>query len=126
VAKALLDSNRVLEATRLLRAIVALHPVHAEAYYLLGFALTVLNDNADEAEQAYGRAMELGFNEFWIRYNRGSLYLNMSQHQAALADLELASQLDPSHSGVLELLTAARERLVPAAPRSSSASTSCT
>lgn len=111
VAKALLDSNMVLEASRVLRAIVALHPVHAEAQYLLGFALTVLNSNKDEAEQAYDKAMELGFDEFWVRYMRGSLYFNSGRKDDALVDLKRANHLNPDHSGAIELLSAVRQNL---------------
>jgi tetratricopeptide (TPR) repeat protein len=47
----------------------------------------------------YNLALENGHNEFWVRYNRGALYMQLGDIEAARTDLDRAASLDPSHEG---------------------------
>lgn len=54
----------------------------------------------EKAKKHYVIALEGGFDEFWIRYNRGTMFLELREIKNASVDLERASILNPSHSGV--------------------------
>jgi tetratricopeptide (TPR) repeat protein len=91
----------VLEKT--LRTLLEIKPNDPEWNYLFAFCLHIQNKNYDEVLKHYNIALEQGFSEFWVRYNRGNLYLNMGNIKKARADIERAFQLDPVHPGVREL-----------------------
>jgi tetratricopeptide (TPR) repeat protein len=74
-------------------------PCNAELNYLFGFCLHVLKRDLDKALSYYTIALENGFDEFWIKYNRGILLHNLGNKDAALADLECALKLRPDHKG---------------------------
>lgn len=66
--------------------------------YLIGFSLSALK-RYDEALKHYKFALENGFSEFWVKYNRGCLYSEMGNISAAISDLERALFLNPDHDG---------------------------
>jgi hypothetical protein len=67
--------------------------------YLYAYSLHI-NGNNEEALKYYSQALENGFSEFWVRYNRGSLLLDMGKPDQAKSDLVRAKELDPHHKGV--------------------------
>jgi tetratricopeptide (TPR) repeat protein len=110
VARQLLERSLLTEAKLLLEAIAELYPTSAEAHYLLGFAFTILK-SFEQAKAEFNLALKLGFDEFWVLYNRGSLYLDEGDYEAAVSDLERAVALNISHTDASDLLITAR-RLV--------------
>jgi SAM-dependent methyltransferase len=75
-----------------------------EWHYLVGFCLHMQKKDLNEALQWYNLALEKGFDEFWVRYNRGALYLELGNIEEARADLTRARDLNPEHSGLKELI----------------------
>lgn len=68
------------------------------------YALAVQKEDADEAIQHYGIALQKGFSEFWVRYNRAAAFLSKGELRKAKEDIERARQLNPEHSGVKQYL----------------------
>jgi tetratricopeptide (TPR) repeat protein len=58
----------------------------------------------NKALHHYNTALENGYNEFWIKYNRGMLLIEMGNKDAAVADLERAQKLEPEHKAIRETL----------------------
>ncbi len=54
----------------------------------------------------YNFALENGVDEFWVRYNRGSLLAEAGEKEAAVADLERALSLNPQNKTIRDMLTA--------------------
>lgn len=92
----------ILELTVLLNGL----PLDSDPYYLMGFCLQATGRDLEEAIQLYGRALELGHDEFWVRYNRGSLYMRLGRIEEARADLARAVELGPKHDGARATLDA--------------------
>jgi len=86
-------------------------PTDAQLNYLYGFCLHVLNKDIDKAIYSYNLALQNGFDEFWIKYNRGSLLFSKGDIRGSIADLEHAILLKPDHKGALETLGHVRKVL---------------
>jgi glycosyltransferase involved in cell wall biosynthesis len=76
----------------------------AEWNYLSAFLLHQLQVNTEEALHRYDLALEHGFDEFWVRYNRGSLHAKLGNLEQARADLKRALELKPDHEGAKQML----------------------
>ena len=63
-----------------------------------------LQTNLIEALNRYDLALEYGFDEFWVRYNRGSLHAQLGNIEEARTDLERATELNPEHKDASEIL----------------------
>jgi hypothetical protein len=48
----------------------------------------------------YDKSLEIGFDEFWIRYNGGVILASPSEVNKAKVELLRASKLDPTHAGL--------------------------
>jgi tetratricopeptide (TPR) repeat protein len=76
--------------------------------YLTAFSLHLQGRDLSEALELYGEALqhtpETDPEEFWIRYNRGTLLHQLGHRDLALADLKRAVRLQPSHAGARALL----------------------
>lgn len=97
-ARKMLDAD-ALQAIPLLEEVLRQTPAHAEAHYLLAFALQAKRQNADSARSHYELALRHGFDAFWVHYNLGALLLD-SDRIAAGQHLRLAKALNPAHEGV--------------------------
>jgi len=100
----LVSSGKYAQALPLCEAAVKKYPKNAEAKYLLAYSLQRTNKRLDEAVRLYDQSEALGFDKFWISYNRGLLYLSGLHDEAkAKADLERALALDKSggHKAVI-------------------------
>jgi radical SAM protein with 4Fe4S-binding SPASM domain len=101
--------KKVIEILKLNQNLETLEP---DAIYSYAFSLH-LEGTPEEALKYYNLALAKGFPEFWVRYNRGSLYLDISEYEKSYSDLNRAIQLNPDHEGarsVMEQLkTAARQ-----------------
>lgn len=56
----------------------------------------------------YNLALDNGFDEYWVKYNRGSLLGDLGQIDAALADVEALQKIRPGDQDVLVI----RERIL--------------
>lgn len=92
------------EALRMLRVLESAGSLDAEAQYLMALSLHMHHAAIFGSLDYYERALQDGFDEFWIRYNRGTFYSNAGALDLALRDLERASSLDPCHEGAKEEL----------------------
>ncbi|MDQ6862664.1 MAG: tetratricopeptide repeat protein, partial [Thermoproteota archaeon] len=54
--------------------------------------------------QHYNLALENGFDEFWVKYNRGSLLTQLGNLDAALVDIRHALDLRPNNTDVKTIL----------------------
>jgi polysaccharide pyruvyl transferase CsaB len=94
------DFSAAVEAALLL---LRREPENPEWNYLYAFCLQMLRRAPEEALKCYGRALELGFPEFWVRYNRGTLRASVGDVEGARDDLAAAIQLDGEHDGARQL-----------------------
>lgn len=92
--------NAMLGLTPLLTKI----PANGRLNYLIRFCLHNSNNQFDKAIAYYDRALQCGFDEFWVRYQRGCLQYNLRNYEAARTDIERASVLNPSHKGAQAIL----------------------
>jgi len=102
-ARSRIDAQKYDEAVKILEQIEQ-QIESAEANYLLGFALHMSRNHLFEAIKRYNRALELGFDPFWVYYNRGSLYASIGEKELAKEDLFRAHSLNKNHEGVLHEL----------------------
>jgi tetratricopeptide (TPR) repeat protein len=105
-ARARVEEGKHEEAIQELTVLLNGRPLDSDPYYLMGFCLQVTGRDLEEAIQLYGRALELGHDEFWVRYNRGALYMRLGRIEEARADLARAVELDPKHDGARATLDA--------------------
>jgi tetratricopeptide (TPR) repeat protein len=83
------------------------HEKDPEWNYLTAFCLHIINTVKEKALEYYNKALSLDYNEFWVRYNRGSLYFRLGKIAEAKKDLLRAIEIDPSNQGpptILRLL----------------------
>jgi len=71
----------------------------ARINYLIAYCLHSSSIDLKRALDNYNLALENGHNEFWVLYNRGALYMQLGDIEAARIDLDRATSLDPSHEG---------------------------
>jgi tetratricopeptide (TPR) repeat protein len=71
----------------------------ARVNYLIAYCLQSSSIDFKRALDNYNLALENGHNEFWVHYNRGALYMQLGDIEAARIDLDRATSLDPSHEG---------------------------
>ncbi len=97
------------EASRYFRLATRVRPGFAGAWNNLGIAQSRLGSH-DEAKRSYLAAMSLDSGLASPHQNLGSLYLQVGRLEAALAELEIAAQLDPQSPFVHYLVAVARAR----------------
>jgi tetratricopeptide (TPR) repeat protein/predicted nucleotidyltransferase len=113
VVKRHVDTQKAAEAVEAADAVLRIDPDNAIASYLKAFALhssTVQQLSASLA--GYQRALDCGFDPFWIYYNRSQLRLAVGDLPRAIEDLAAAKALNPDHTGipVVEGLIRTQER----------------
>ena len=92
------------EGLRALATIDEERPAIPEIDYCYAFTLHISGKDPTKAIALYSRALQNGYAEFWIRYNRGSAFLLINDKENARRDLVVARKLNPSHPGLTELL----------------------
>jgi tetratricopeptide (TPR) repeat protein len=70
-----------------------------KVYYLAAVCLQGLNSNYKRALDYYNSALENGYQEFWVLYNRGLLNIELGDLESARIDLDRAVSLNPSNQG---------------------------
>ncbi len=86
-----------------LRALLEVNPNNPEWHYLYAFCLHIQKKELEDALKHYNIALEQGFSEFWVRFNRSDLYLYMGKLKEARADIKRALKLNSEHPGIREL-----------------------
>jgi len=82
----------------------------ADVTYKLAYACHQSKQYA-QALEYYQKALTAGFSEFWVRYNRGCLFLETERTHEAKPELSRAVGLDPSHEGARRMLETAEQAL---------------
>lgn len=88
----------------LLEKILEIDQDNPELNYLAAFCLHRLNQDSDKALYYYDMALKNNFDEFWVRYNRGTLLFNTGKIEESRKDLEKAIQLRPDNKGPKNVL----------------------
>jgi tetratricopeptide (TPR) repeat protein len=78
-----------------------------EVRYLVAHSLHSLHIDLAEALRHYDRALELGFNEFWVRVHRGRLRRTLGDEAGAKADFSRAAELQPDERSAREAFASA-------------------
>lgn len=102
--RAFIDARQFGEGLQILEHLLRTSPEHAEWNYLKAFCLHYLRKDMALALQHYTVALENGFDEFWVCFNRGSLLQVTGSFDAARVDLERAVALRPAHEGARQVL----------------------
>lgn len=82
----------------------------ASISYCMAFSLHQVPGQLERAIHYYTRALELGFSEFWVRYNRGSAYDSLGRYEEALEDHTRALALQPSNETLRQSVARLKER----------------
>jgi hypothetical protein len=101
----LVDERHFEEALVQLDNLLRQFPEHAEGHYLFAFCLHNLKRDLDKALVHYNLALENNFDEFWVRYNRGFLQMDLGNTNEACADLKRVLELNPEYPGLKQKLT---------------------
>ena len=80
-----------------------------EGHYYFALALHTTGKDYLKALRHYTKALEQGFEPFWVYYNRGSLYYILGETKKAFNDLKNAKEIDPTHEGVKSILSQIEE-----------------
>ena len=73
--RGLVDAGMFEAALHMLNAWKTSAEAGGEREYLLGYCVQALRQDTATALRHYAAALDLGFDEFWVRYNRGQLLL---------------------------------------------------
>lgn len=79
-------------------------PTNGQLNYLFAYCIHQLKVDYELGLHHYDLALEYGFQEFWVRYGRGALYLQAGDIKAATYDLKRAMLLNPLHDGPKRML----------------------
>jgi tetratricopeptide (TPR) repeat protein len=99
-----IENKRYQDAILILEQLLNQEPSNPLWNYLYGLSLHQLRNDLTKALHHYNSALENGYEEFWIRYNRGLLLIEMGDKAAAIADLERAQRLKPEDKATRETL----------------------
>jgi FkbM family methyltransferase len=101
---------------RHLKELLKREPGHARMNYLYALSLHLQNKDLKKALYHYRLALDNGFDEYWVRYNRSSLLADLGQVEAALADVEILQRLRPGDQEIVTI----RERILSRNPKAAS------
>jgi FkbM family methyltransferase len=88
------------DALAMTEKLLAFDPNNSEWNYMAGFCCHMLHADPQIALHHYAVAAREGFDEFWVEYNRGGLYVDLQDWSNARRSLERARELNPNHEGV--------------------------
>jgi hypothetical protein len=94
-ARELVNAGNRSAARPILEQLIEVASDNAEVNYLLAI---VLRDEGVQRQRAVGlfnAALGLGFDEFWVRYNRGVLLRDMGDRERAAEDFSVAAGMRP-------------------------------
>ncbi len=99
--------NKEFGKTKQLKDLLKKIPSHARMNYLYALSLHLQDKELKKALHHYNLALDNGFDEYWVKYNRGSLLGDLGQIDAALADVEALQKIRPGDQDALII----RERI---------------
>lgn len=109
-ARKFIQQNNLKYAKDALCEMISEGDAPAEAHYLYAFAVHCgTKPDVLQAYIHYTIALEKGFDEFWVRYNRGALLMRSGYRSDARRDVIRAYELNSQHEGVLNLVSALKE-----------------
>jgi tetratricopeptide (TPR) repeat protein len=88
-------TQRLNDAERLLREVIALDPGHAHSYNALGYSLADRNQRLPEALKLITRALEIAPNDPFIMDSMGWVKFRLGDYPAAIQYLEKAYRIRP-------------------------------
>ncbi|HYX48812.1 MAG TPA: tetratricopeptide repeat protein, partial [Ktedonobacteraceae bacterium] len=100
----MIDKRQYQDAAIQLSDLLTVLPKDPELNYLFALCLHVQNKDLELAMKHYDLALQQGFDEFWVKYNRGSLYAKLGNTEQAKKDLMRAVELNPDHGAAMKLL----------------------
>lgn len=95
--------NNEFEKTKQLKDLLKKIPSHARMNYLYALSLHLQNKDLKKALHHYNLALDNGFEEYWVKYNRSSLLGDLGQVDAALADVESLQRLKPGDQDAITI-----------------------
>lgn len=107
----LINAKAYTEALKMTDALLRQDTDNAHWNYYQAFCLQQIGKDPRQAIKHYSIALDRGFSEFYIRYNRGSLLSRIGELEEANKDILTALELKPDHRGakcVLEGINAKR------------------
>jgi tetratricopeptide (TPR) repeat protein len=104
--KIFIETNQLESAICVLESLLASNPTHPRWNYYYAFCLHRLKKYPNKALEYYNLALENGFDEYWVRYNRSSLLASINMLEEALIDIRQATQIKSTRgaSALLELI----------------------
>jgi tetratricopeptide (TPR) repeat protein len=90
----MIDKNKYDETIEVLSHFIDSYNDNPEVHYLLAFCYHHLL-KFEFALNHYNKALELGFSEYWVRYNRASLYLELGLAAEASLDATRCLEIIP-------------------------------
>ncbi|MDQ6862359.1 MAG: FkbM family methyltransferase [Thermoproteota archaeon] len=79
-------------------------PNHPRINYLYALSLQLQNKDPQKALRHYSIALNNGFDEYWVKYNRSALLADLGQVKAALTDAERLLRLKPGEQGTISIV----------------------
>lgn len=106
------EGQQIENALRILeqRLLISV-PADPRWNYFYAYYLHTLRRDLQKALQHYNIALENGFNEFWVKYNRGVLLKELGELNNARTDLERAVSLDPEFEAAHNILKGLKEQM---------------
>ncbi|WP_376967241.1 sulfotransferase (plasmid) [Azospirillum sp. A26] len=79
-------------------------PEDGYGHYILALMLMKQADHQENALRHFDEALRIGYDPFWIKYNRAHLYKQINKCAEAIIDLQDAIALRGSHEGAQNML----------------------
>jgi tetratricopeptide (TPR) repeat protein len=99
-----IENARYQDAIFILEELLKQMPSNPSWNYLYALCLHQIRKDSTRAIHHYNIALQHGYDEFWVKYNRGLLLIELGDKQAAQDDLERAIRLNPQHKEAREML----------------------
>lgn len=105
VAREKVNTGLYAEAASVLKDLLSKGAVRsAAAYYFLAFSLQQTHKEHDSILKFYAKALALGFDEYWVRFNRSQYYYRIGDKKRAISDMKKALVAKPDDKSVSQLL----------------------
>jgi FkbM family methyltransferase len=106
----LIDGCKYEEAYEQIEQLLSSFPKDAKLNYYYAFCLHMMKVDPDKALRYYSIALENGFDEYWVKYNRGSLLEQRGEIEGAMNDIKRALELKPGDFGATTILSSIQSK----------------
>jgi FkbM family methyltransferase len=107
----LIDRSKYQEACEQIEHLLASYPKDSKLNYYYAFCLHMLKVDHDRALRYYNIALQYGFDEYWVKYNRGSLLEHLGDLNGAIEDIKRALELKPGDIGATSILRSIQSKV---------------